>query len=180
MKYGLFVCICALVIFTACGRGSFKRAAADRKITDFDYTNLTESQVIAAWGPPDAYTDYAGTNDFFCVYDVGKKEQWMAFKTEPPHALIVVMWMPSAAKVVPKRRTRKLSDLTITNGITYEQVTAVWGRPDCFPPTGIEYFSYQLDQGQAVWFEFDTVHPPYPAIIATLFDQQNKRGKHLF
>jgi len=84
MKYSSFVCICALLVFKACGQESFKRAAADRKITDFGYTNLTEGQVIAAWGPPDAYTDYAGTNDFFWVYCVGKNEQWMAFKTEPP------------------------------------------------------------------------------------------------
>lgn len=149
-----------------------KRAAADRNIADtypsdlFDRRKITQNQVIAVWGQPDAYTDYAGTNDYFWVYRVGDNEQWMAFKTEPPHNLSDIMWMPPAAKVVPKKRTRKLSDLTITNGITYEQVTAVWGRPDYFPPTDTEYFSYLLENGQEVWFEFDVTHPPYRSLGA--------------
>ena len=157
-----------------------KRAAADRKITDFDYTNLTEAQVIAVWGPPDAYTDYAGTNNFFSVYRVGDNEQWMAFKAEPPHHLIDYMWMPPAAKVVFEKRTRKLSDLTITNGITYEHVTAVWGRPDYFPPTGIEYYSFLFEHNEEVWIQFDFMHPPYRALGASLINRQNGKITHFF
>jgi hypothetical protein len=179
MKFGLFVCACALLVFTACGQGSVKRTAADRKITDFGYTNLTEGQVIAAWGPPDAYTDFASTNDFFWVYRVGTREQWMAFKTEPPHRLNAVAWMPPAAKVVPERRTRKLSDLTITNGITYEQVTAAWGRPDGFGGSGVAYYVYHLEHHEEVWIAFD-YDPPYRARIASSIDPKKGTRKHLF
>lgn len=181
MKYGLFVCICALLALTACRENSsnrIKRAAADRKITDLNYTN-TEAQIITAWGPPDAYADYAGTNNFFRVYCVADHEEWIAFKTEPPHQIIVFLWMPPAANVIPERRTRKLSDLTITNGIMYEQVTAVWGRPDYFPPTGIEYYAYLLENGQEVWFEFDVTHPPYRSLGAIFFDPKKGTSKHL-
>jgi hypothetical protein len=153
-----------------------KRTANERNISDiYDRgfpTRVTENQVIAVWGLPEAY---AGTNDCYWVYYVGDKEQWIEFKTEPPHYFMPVAWMPPAAKVVPERRTRKLSDLTITNGITYEQVTAVWGRPDYFPPTGTEYFAYLLENGQEVWFEFDNMHPPYRSLGAIVVSKKGTR-----
>ncbi len=72
-----------------------------------------------------------------------------------------------------------MSDLTLTNGISYQQVTAVWGRPDFFPQTSLDYLSFQLENRQEVQILFGR-DPPYRALGAFLIDQQKGTIKALF
>jgi hypothetical protein len=105
------------------------------------------------------------------------QEAWLGFDdTSPPH-LIGIRPMPPAGKAPPKNQVKKLSDLTISNGITYQQVTKVWGRPDAFGGSGISYYIYQLEDGHEVWLEFD-FEPPYRCLGGSSFYKNLE--KHFF
>jgi hypothetical protein len=152
-----------------------KLTAASRKITDIPTNYATEGTVTALWGPPNAY---AGTNKDFSVYYVESEEVWMGFKDEPPHCLWGIFWMPAAGKVPAERPNRELSDLTITNGITYRQVSAVWGRPDGLAGSGINYYVYYLEDNRQVLIQFE-YGPIYRAVGGFAIDK-NGESKDLF
>ena len=149
---------------------------ASRKLSDIDFKDtLNREHVTAAWGLPDAY---AGLNNAYCVYRVEEKEVWMTFEPLPPYRLLAVRNVPPSGQIAQKAGGRRLSDVTFQAGITYGQIASVWGRPDRFTGSGIDYFVYLLGNGQEVRMEFFPA-PPYQLISAILMNP-NREHKVLF
>jgi hypothetical protein len=153
------------------------KAMHERKLSDIDFTtNSTQSQVATIWGPPD---DYTGSGNAYLVYRIGNQEVWMQFEPVPPHRLANVRIMPPSDQIAHVVGERKLSDIKFTANLTYQQVVAIWGRPDTFGGSGINYFVYQLNDGEQVWMQF-LPKPPYCLNAAILVSPRTGQHKTIF
>jgi hypothetical protein len=83
----------------------------------------------------------------------------MKFGASPPHEITWIRGGPPCNKAAHSTGHRRLSDLKFTPDLTYQQVTAIWGRPDSFGGSGIDYFLYQLREDNVVWLEFEPDAP---------------------
>jgi hypothetical protein len=87
---------------------------------------------------------------------------------------------PQADRSVENSRTpkaaigRKLSDIKLNEQLTQKQVTAKWGPPDWDRGSGVEYFSYSLEGGQELWFQFES-EPPHRLLAALLVAREGPK-----
>ena len=74
---------------------------------------------------------------------------------------------------------RKLSDIQLDDTVTREQVTKIWGPPDNRLGSGIDYWAYSLQNGEAVWFTF-MPDPPFHLVGAILVSPKTGSRTRLF
>jgi|HubBroStandDraft_5_1064220.scaffolds.fasta_scaffold158187_2 hypothetical protein len=86
----------------------------------------------------------------------------------------------SAKTGLPKiERERKIEDLKLTGDLTLDYVTNVWGQPDGKRGSGIEYFAYELSDGDELWLSF-LPNPPRRLNGALVFSPHTGQHKPLF
>jgi hypothetical protein len=175
LRIGCLTLLFAIVCSCAYNAGPSPRISS-RKFGDIPKYHQTEKQITAMWGRPD---DRSGpSTNVYSVYHVGNREVWIHFEASPPHYISWYRAGPpcfNAAHVIGHRR---LSDLKFTYDLTYQQVAAVWGRPDSFAGSGVDYFVYTLNKRQVVWMAFD-YRASNRLLVATLRDTRTGQGEHL-
>lgn len=149
-----------------------KRNLDDIKLTP----DLTTTQVVSAWGPPDSRE---GSGIDYWAYKLDQdRTVWLTFTLEDPPRLNWALLFyrsgvcvhifsktdrpiaASASQPAKGGEKRKLDFMKLAPDLTRAQIAANWGPPDETRSPAVEYWKYKMDDDRELRLAFST-HSPH-------------------
>lgn len=100
-------------------------------------------------------------------------------RMQKPSAPASTMDESTNHNITGTHKSRALTEIKLTGDLTREQVAALWGPPDDFRGSGVDYLEYHLSDGNELWLEFFP-EPPYRLRHALLFSAKTRQHTTLF